>query len=619
MRQVSLDHFPAKVIIAKSKSVAAQFIPPDGSRPMPLCSEYDPQREAVRWAESVTFQDPTNVIVMGCGLGYHTLALLKKSDPDIRFLFVIERDPRIFKLALSAMDLRPLLVREGVQWIVGAEPKDIPELIGEKRTDIVLHNCKIVNHDPSLRLFTDYYKEARQTILDALTHDEINLRTTFESQGRNQFNKLMNLPSMVRGYPLKPFQGLLKGYPAVVSAAGPSLDKNVQFAKEIQDRAALIIVDTAQSTFKQLGVEPDIVVTGDPTPLNFSHFETIDSLGSSFLGFHPEANHQIARKYLHHPYLLPLFDGDSDLLNHVFQMDEDDVYCEREMNVGHIALNVALLLGCDPIILIGFDYAFPKHGGATHAVRAAVSRTVSEMQADGAIDIGGKQGKAPEESGKMNLVSGYYGDMVPTTVPFQQYILALEKAIGECEETIIDATEGGAKFEGAVQMPFQEALAKYLNQSGVSQYWDNLRSNKPSFETTGAISRMNECLNALKTGQQQNKQLADILNHWQSLLAQPQLDDSLVKHEWNSFDQLWIQMVEPEIFNASLGNAVHYLYFRRQRQTRPADSTPKAYLQCMYDKYTGIIEEMTGLLDHFIHCFELSIQLLQQSGQGDQS
>ena len=403
----------------------------------------------------------------------------------------------------------------------------------------------------------------------------------------------------------------------MVSAAGPSLDKNVRLVQKLNDRAALIIVDTAQATFKQLAVEPDAVITGDPTPLNFSHFESIHTLGQSFLGFHPEANHQIARKFLRHPYLLPLLDGESALLNHVLNLQEDDVFCEREMNVGHIALNFALLLGCDPIILIGFDYAFPKRGGTTHAAQAAVSRRIDAMQADGTINIGGKEGKAPKESGKMMLVAGYDGEPVPTTPPFQQYILALEKAISECGATIIDATEGGAKFAGAVQMTLQEALNTRLNQSGVSKKWDEYRANKTSFAVQNALVRMNEFLDALKRAQQQNKQLDDQLRQWTGLLQQPQLDGALVQREWSSFDKRWIEMVEPELFNASLGNAVQYLYFRRQRQVRPADSSPKAYLHCMHNKYTGIIEEMTGLLDHFIHCFELSIQQLQQSAQGE--
>jgi hypothetical protein len=215
------------------------------------------------------------------------------------------------------------------------------------------------------------------------------------------------------------------------------------------------------------------------------------------------------------------------------------------------------------------------------------------------------------------LVPGYDGEPVPTTPPFQQYILALEKAIQECGVKIIDATEGGAKFEGAIQMPFQQAIDTYFNQDGVSQHWSTFRNTRPNRSIQDVMPRMNDCLNALKKAQIQNKQLENQLRRWTSLLQQPELDNSLVQNEWNSFDALWIEMVEPEIFNASLGHAVQYLYFRRQRHVRPKDDSPKAFLQCMYEKYTGIIEEMNGLFEHFINCFELSMQQLHQSAQGD--
>ena len=105
---------------------------------------------------------------------------------------------------------------------------------------------------------------------------------------------------------------------------------------------------------------------------------------------------------------------------------------KRAMNVGHLALNLALHMGCSPLLLAGFDFAFPRGGGATHAASAALSRAIEPMREDGTVVIGGKEGKAAAESGKMTLVPGYYGDEVPTTVPFSLYIKALEKTVAEC-------------------------------------------------------------------------------------------------------------------------------------------------------------------------------------------
>ncbi|MBI1390328.1 MAG: DUF115 domain-containing protein [bacterium] len=619
IRETSLSSLPVEVVASRTNVPAVRLTPPGGGSPIALCSAYDPWREAQRWADTVQINHPTNVIVLGVGVGYHVLALLKARDADIRFLIVIERDPRIFRLAMSALDLRPLIAREGVQFIVGAEPAEIPELIGEKRTDIILHNCKITPHDPSMRVYGSYYDEARRKILDALAFDEINLRTTFESQGRNQFNIYMNLPAMFRGYALKPLEGLFRGVPAVVCAAGPSLDKNVRELHALNDRAVLIIVDTAQATFKRLGIEPFAVVTGDPTPLNFSHFEKIDSLGEAFLAFHPEVNHQITHKFLYHPWLLPLFDGDSELLDHVMDATETYGVCPREMNVGHLAFNLAEMMGCSPIVLAGFDFAFPKRGGTTHAALAAVSRTVAPMKEDGEVRIGGKEGKAPEETGKMLLVPGYDGEPVPTTAPFQQYILALEKHIARTEAVVIDATEGGARFEGALQMPLRQALETRLGEPGVAQKWNAFRATKPSPCLETVLARQQEVIDALRLARSRCDDLAADLRRWAELLKKSELEPALVESEWSDFDRKWIEMVGDPLLNAGLDTAVQYIYFRRQRHTKPKDGAPRSFLQCMYDKYDGIISEMTGLLDHFIHCVELSVQALRQSAKEHRS
>lgn len=577
-------------------------------------SAYDPIREAERWVEAVQVPEPTNLIVLGMGLGYHLLMLLRNKHDDIRFLFVVEQDPRLMKLALTAIDLRPLITRSGTQWLIGLEPGEIPDAIGEKRTDIILHNCRILQLDAAIRLAPRYYTAAREEIINSLNYDEVNLRTTFINQGRNQFNIFMNIPAISCGFWPCGCEGLMAGLPAIVAAAGPSLDKNIERLRDIGDRAALIIVDTAQNSFRKRGIAPHAVVTGDPTPLNFSHFESVDDLGEAFLAFHPECNRQITQKFLRHPYLLPLFDNQSALLNRLFDTENQTGQCIRAMNVGHIAFNFARLLGCDPIILTGFDFAFAKQGGRTHASDAALSRGMGAMAADGQITIEAKGDKAPLETGRMILVPGYYDDLVPTTLPFKQYIIAIEKAIAECDIEVIDATEGGARFQGTLRMPLEEALRTRLTRDGVSERWRQFRERRPPIHYEYLIATLREGRDALADSLKTAKEMQKTLQQWHELLRRG-VDWPTAKREWKHFDERWTAMVSQPLFDIFLGASVHYLYFRRQRQTRPSDETPEAFLRCMTEKYTGIMEEMEGLLERFIECADLSILSLQTHHQ----
>ncbi len=613
---VSLDNFPIEIVNTKSGAPSARISTPESGKPILLHSAYDPLREAQRWAEGIQISQPTNVVMFGSGLGYHLLTLLAQCEENIRYFFLVEFDPRVFYVAMNAVDLRRFLSREGTDVILAEEPDNIPLAIGERRTDIILHNCKILEHEPSIRCYPNYYRSARESIVDAITYDEINLRTTFENQGRNQFNILMNLATICNGQALKEWEGRFAGYPAVISAAGPSLDKNVDGLHELKDRALLIAVDTAQKTFRKHGIEPHIIVTADPTPLNFSHFEQIDHLGNAFLAFHPEVNRQIPQKYVHHPYLLPLFDQDSALLNQLFPPETYGII-DRAMNVGHIAFNLAQYVGCAPLVLVGFDFAFPPEGGTTHAKDASLSRQMTRIQADGTVTISGKEGKASEESGKMMLVPGYYGDQVPTTAPFSQYIKALERMIADCLFEVYDSTEGGAAFEGSVRVPLQEALARVLRQTGVSDVLDRMRERQEKSDVERVVPYLQEGLAVLKKGREYCQKMARELENWHRILSIGSINRTEAEKKWNTFEKLWLEMVSNPLFDAFLGTSVQYLYFRRQRHERIKDQSGEAFLECMYNKYHFIISEMASLLENFIQCVELSIQLVQSVDQNE--
>lgn len=606
-----LEGFKAELARARNQQWTARVAAEETGEAVLLHSRYDPGREAERWAEGIRLERPTNVAVLGAGLGYHLLAHLRRHEKNTRFLFVIERDPRILKLAMGCADLRAVIRRNGTVWIVGVPPEAVPGAIGERMTDVILHNCRIVGHDPSEKCHPAYYAAARQSILDAITYEEINLRTNIENRGRNQFNILMNLPAIFRGLALRDCRGLFEGMPGVVAAAGPSLDKNVGELRHLGDRAPLIAVDTAQATLKKHGIEPDFIVTADPTPLNFSHFEAVDSLGKAVLAFHPEVNRQIPGKFADHPRLLPLFDGESPMLEHVFRAGERYGSIPRAMNVGHIAYHLALHLGCSPIILAGFDFAFPPKGGTTHAADAALSRAIEESLPDGTTTIGEKTGKAARETGKMHFVPGYYGEPVPTTVPFTQYIKAIEKTIAASGVETIDATEGGAAFEGTRRQPLAEALAARLGAAGAENRMEAFLAMRPAPPMAEIMQRLQEGRAALAAGLNHCGELRRHLSAWRKVLAKGPVDRALAERMWREFDRVWIEMTGPPLFDAFLGTSAQYIYYRRRRADVLPDESGEAFLRGMEEKYTYITDEMRGLLEQFIQCLDIAAAALQ--------
>lgn len=615
LRRLRMDELHAEIVPTKTNAPSIRIYPPARGKPELLHSAYDPIREAQRWAESADVQSPINVVVLGAGLGYHLLSLVKMHFNLLRHIIVIEADPRILRLAFSTLDLRALINREGTYFFAGTDPEQMPELLKDARPDLIIHNCKILPHTPSLRCHPDYYNRAREILLQTLTYDEVNMRTNMGNQGRNQFNLYMNLPAIARGYALKDCADLFRGYPAIVAAAGPSLDKNVRLLHDLGDRALMLIVDTAQNTFHKLGLAHDVVVTGDPTPLNYSHFERVDSLGEAFLAFHPEVQRTIAQKFVDHPYLLPLFDPNIKLTKCLFDLDRYGTM-ERAMNVGHLAVNLALHMGCAPIILVGFDFAFPRNGGTTHAADAAVSRAMKPMLADGTIDIDGKEGKAPVESGKMSLVPGYYGDEVPTTVPFSLYIRALEKTVGEYPQVeFIDATEGGAYFQGTQRMPLQEAMHKYLTKPGVNERLLEFKNRRPQPPYQSVIDRLTEGRGVLTDSMRRCEDLLALIEQWRALAAQRAVDLKEAHQRWNEFEAIWIEICGQELFEPFLGGSAQHIYFMRQRAAKARDNSGNAFLELVGQKYSTLVPELKNVIANTIQCVDLSIAALNARRQ----
>ena len=99
LRSIDLTGFQAEMVHTKTSAPSLRIISPESGKPELLHSAYDPIREAQRWAESATFESPINVVVLGIGLGYHLLTLVKLHQRLLRHLIIIEQDPRIMWIA----------------------------------------------------------------------------------------------------------------------------------------------------------------------------------------------------------------------------------------------------------------------------------------------------------------------------------------------------------------------------------------------------------------------------------------------------------------------------------------------------------------------------------------
>lgn len=590
----------------------ALFTPPDGGRPVWLASRYDPIREIDRWIEAHPLEQAVNVIYVGMGMGYHIQRHVAAYPTKIRHVVIIERSVALCRMALAVTDLGHLFGKSHVKLLLTPEPTEIGEILAEFRNDYAVHNVISLPHPPSLSLDEPYYKAMLNELTNMMNYDQVNIKTAMEQRGLNQFNLLSNLVAFWLGIKPRDVHQRFQGLPGIVIAAGPSLDKNVRELQRLNGRAVTFAVDTAQTTLRATGFEPDFVVTCDPTPLNFSHFENVDTLGRSFLAFHPECNHRIVEKYGTHPYFLPLCDQQTMFLDHLIPQEGPQDRVDRGMMVGQLAYNLARHVGCDPIIVIGMDLAFPRDGGTTHAKSAAVSRTVTAPDADSVSQVGAKEGKALVESGSMRWVDGYDGQPVPTTDSFKTYIIDFENFIEKTDARVINATEGGAKIHNAEQASLADVLDSLRETPDVMAIMEALRTPWPVRNPEEAVLKCRETQAMLKDSEERLSSMHRQISRWPEMVENGEVSENVRKREWDRLDRDWLEVVSNPLFDMALGQAVTHVYYRRQRADEIPDDKPGTYLQVMHGKYEFILGELIQTARQFHEVFNMVIERFEK-------
>src|SRR5581483_996644 len=78
--------------------------------------------------------------------------------------------------------------------------------------------------------------------------------------GRYLLNTLANLPALIAEGDVTSLVDQFTGVPAIVVAAGPSLDNNIAQLGALEDRALIIAVDTTLRPLRAAGIRPHLIV-----------------------------------------------------------------------------------------------------------------------------------------------------------------------------------------------------------------------------------------------------------------------------------------------------------------------------------------------------------------------
>lgn len=401
-----------------------------------------PGKIAAVWAEKFDKLPRTSPIIMfGIGNGAFLLEINKKAKEDL-WIFIYEPSLKIFIKCIQEVDLSEAIEKRKV--VIGLDDsisyKEIKALVSQHMDMAVMEFSRRYVLPGYSKLYPKETKKFMELILKPMRDIIANHATRAQFSniiaGTILYNSLY-LPDCNTTYQLADV--IPRDVPAIVVAAGPSLNKNIQELKNAKNKAFIIAVDTALRPLLKENIVPDMFAIVDATkPIELVNVEGAEKIpmitaiasAQEVLAFHTGKKffYNEGVRYINKPFT---------------ECGIDFKNVSSGGSVATIAFSLVYMVGIDTIILVGQDLALT--GNKTHA-----DGTFQEKMEE--IDTKG-----------MRMVPGYYGEDVPTRQDFYMYLEWYKNYIKGCKEyrstlRVINATEGGAMIDGAENMTLREAI-----------------------------------------------------------------------------------------------------------------------------------------------------------------
>ncbi len=446
-----------------------------------LHSGRDPLTEAHRFARQLDLADATVVVLLGYGSGHVVRAIAARTaaqivvfEPDLEALAVgvhhgsVDRATRVFTT--------PERLGEYLYARLGGTDRGV-----------------LARWTPSARMAPALYDAAKRAAAQAVDRASLRHRTARVRGPGWLRHYLENLPALAAEPGLAALADGLRGVPAIIVAAGPSLDTNLEDLRRCVGAAFILAVNTAATALGRAGVRPSAVVSIESLDVS-SQLEALPFLREipAFL----ELTGHPALWRLPFARRIPI-SVDTNACS-VFSAKVDPKHhLSAGFCVANAAVAIAYALGCDPIVLVGSDLAF--RDGRVYASGTDFAAMRAAVAPDGTAAFSGLEGKRAIEavstssSGGVHMpdaartltAPGWGGAPNVTTTRdftmFRDWYANAAKTLREHGVRPINATQGGLHIPGWDDLPLAAALdVAAADDTAMRARFDALLSRPPS-------------------------------------------------------------------------------------------------------------------------------------------
>lgn len=398
-------------------------------------SKYNMQRELDMFMNQV--EEDSIYIIFGFASGEHIKKIRERYKDAIIKIF--EPNEHIFKYAETLKfiknDSNILIEKCNENDILNSYKYNLSFI-----DEFDINRIKIISFSNYNKIYDKEYRYILKQINDEVIHLMINRNTKigFSKNWFTTFNE--NLPYMTKSVLFDNYKDKYKNKPAIIVSAGPSLDKNVDLLKGIEDEFFIITGGRPLSGLIEKNIIPALAIVVDPGDVNYTMMKNVMENTNVPLLFSELSNEKVVSNYNGYK----IFSTYSEFIEE--SLNKDNTRLMTYGSVAHNSVSAAILLGCNPIIFIGQDFAYTND--AAHSLELEnkyKSNTFEMLKSDNDL-----------------YVEDVNNDIVRTSRLLNMYRIGMEKIIADNPETLfINATEGGARILGTMEMTLQDAIKKY--------------------------------------------------------------------------------------------------------------------------------------------------------------
>ncbi len=429
-----------------------------------LGSAYDPKRDGRRLAEQMAESPADIMVAIGFGLGEQFEAYCERNPAA---LIIFEPSLARLKAALSRLSIANLLATHRDLQIVC----DLDQFTTALNARYVPGLCvRVFPHPAVLRL--------DPSGVAAVVERTKRVKDAVDTRIQTSVGQLMPWAWIVAGNGRRIAEsvhfgllsGAFRGKPAVVAAAGPSLDKQLPLLRAHRDQVVVIAIGQTLKALRQAGIEPDLVHVLESKDVS----QQLTGAGDTrdlCVALTPDVHASIYDVPTRATFTATT--GSSPMGTWIAKATGESRFTMGGGTVAQGAVGLAVMMGCDPILLIGQDLAFTD--GRAYATGSAYDFVKIEMSDDDTVAYTGmnqKDSLIPGEKrrtnddrvgkGRITWVDGWNeGERVPTWRAYAAFIEQYRDiglVLAQSGIRLVNCTEGGARIPMISHRPFLEVL-----------------------------------------------------------------------------------------------------------------------------------------------------------------